>query len=295
MKKIPIRQFGFLFLTWLFWPLPSVAQSVLDTTPPATTGCGELVTLRTHGDSTTKYSFGRPQGEPVPGGAFALVLLPGGSGLVDLDANGCVRALKGNSLVRSIPLFRAAGFFTVLVDAPSDHQSDDGLGGFRTDARHADDLAKIIAEVRSKTKAAVWLVGTSRGAISAANGASRLSGANAPDGVVLTSAVTSGQAGTRKSYVSQSVFDLPLEAIRIPVLVIGHAEDTCVRSPASRMNEITARTEGVREQVVLVKGGPGAAGISGIAACEGRSPHGYIEQEEEVARGIARFVRGGVY
>jgi len=28
---------------------------------------------------------------------------------------------------------------------------------------------------------------------------------------------------------------------------------------------------------------------------EGRSPHGFVEQEAEVAAGIARFIRGGSY
>jgi hypothetical protein len=34
----------------------------------------------------------------------------------------------------------------------------------------------------------------------------------------------------------------PLEKIRVPLLVIGHAADTCVRMPASRMATVAART-----------------------------------------------------
>ena len=67
--------------------------------------------------------------------------------------------------------------------------------------------------------------------------------------------------------------------------------------PANLMPNITARTSGVREQVVTVTGGPGgAAGSpSSVEACEGRSPHGFIEQEAAVAAGIARFIREGTY
>ena len=81
------------------------------------------------------------------------------------------------------------------------------------------------------------------------------------------------------------------------VLVIGHVADTCLRSPASLMANITNRTNGMREQVVMVMGGPGApaGGQASLDACQGRSPHGFIEQEAEVAAGIARFVRGGRY
>ena len=48
--------------------------------------------------------------------------------------------------------------------------------------------------------------------------------------------------------MAQTVFDLPLEAIRVPVLVVGHAADQCIRSPAGLMGDITARTNGARRR-----------------------------------------------
>jgi pimeloyl-ACP methyl ester carboxylesterase len=251
--------------------------------------CGEVVTLQTHGHTTTRYAFASP-----PDAKVALVLLAGGGGHLDLDDKGCPRALTGNSLVVSIPHFHALGFATALVDAPSDHPGEDGLGGFRITADHAEDLGKVIADVRKRTQTPVWLAGTSRGAISAANAAARLSSVAAPDGLVLTSAVMYGNRGL-KSWVTQTVFDTALEAIRMPVLVIGHAQDKCQRAPPDQMDKITARTNGAREQVVTVTGGPGRAGPPSLAACEGRAPHAFFTQEAEVAAGIARFIRGGQY
>ncbi|MFN4349307.1 MAG: alpha/beta hydrolase [Hylemonella sp.] len=256
--------------------------------------CGELVTIDTHEGTRTRYAFAHPA-SPAQGSRVALVLLPGGGGHLRLDEQACPQALKGNSLVRSLPLFQAAGFATALVDARSDHTGEDGLAGFRASATHAQDLGRIIADVRRRTQARVWLVGTSRGAISAANAASRLSGPAAPDGLVLTSPVTSGNPTGSKPWVAQTVFDLPLESIRMPVLVIGHAQDKCLRSPATLNERIMARTEGVREQLVRVDGGPGRAGLSAVEACEGRSPHGFLEQEAEVAAGIVRFINGARY
>ena len=253
--------------------------------------CGEVVTLTTHDRTTTRYTLAGPTGA---GGKVAVVLLAGGAGHVNLDDGGCPRALVGNSLVRSIPLFHKAGFVTALVDAPSDHHVEDGLAGFRIRKEHAEHLGKVIADVRARTSMAVWLIGTSRGAISAANAASRLSGPSAPDGLVLTSAVMFGSRG-QKPWAIQSVFDLPLEQITMPVLVVGHAADTCLRSPPGMMEKITAQTNGQREQVVTVTGGSGSAGQTSLAACEGRSPHGFIEQEAEVAAGIARFIGGEKY
>ena len=79
------------------------------------------------------------------------------------------------------------------------------------------------------------------------------------------------------------------------MLVVGHAADKCLRSPVSNMERITARTNGAREQVVTVTGGPGYDGAVSVEACIGSSPHGYIDQLDEVAGGIARFLRGGSY
>lgn len=256
-------------------------------------GCGEVVTIETHDRTTTRYALAYPQPASGQVGRGALVLLVGGGGHLDLDEKGCPRALRGNSLVRSLPDFHSAGFVTALVDAPSDHPGEDGLAGFRITAQHAEDLGKVIADVRARAKAPVWLVGTSRGSISAVNAAARLSGPSAPDGLVLTSALMSGFRGGRKPWVAHTVFDLPLETIRVPVLVVGHAEDKCIRSPAHLMDNITARTNGTREQVFTVTGGPGMPGPPSIEACEGRAPHGFVEQEAQVAIGIARFVGGG--
>lgn len=255
--------------------------------------CGEVVAIATHDGTTTRYALGRPT--QASGAPIALVLLAGGGGYLDLDDKGCPRALTGNSLVRSIPFFHEAGFATALVDAPSDHPGEDGLAGFRVAPQHAEDLGKVIADVRARTNSSVWLAGTSRGTISAVNAAARLAGPAAPDGLVLTSALMAGRSGGQKQWVAQTVFDLPLEAIRQPVLVVGHVDDKCIRSPAHLMDRITARTEGAREQVVAVSGGPGHPGAPSVNACEGRAPHGYVEQEAEVAAGIARFIRGGHY
>lgn len=266
---------------------------VLPCATQASGPCGQVVTVATHAGTTTRYAFNPPKS--AQGSSVALVLLPGGGGHLDLDEAGCPRALKGNSLVRSAPLFQELGFHTALVDAPSDMPGEDGLAGFRLMPEHAEDLGRIVADVRARSGAgAVWLVGTSRGSISAANAAARLAGPAAADGVVLTSALMFGQSGARKTYVSQTVFDVALENIALPLLVVGHADDGCLRSPAKLMPGIAARAGSARKQVVTVTGGPGGTG-GGLAACEGRAPHGFVEQEAEVAAGIARFVRGGRY
>ncbi len=258
--------------------------------------CGQVVTVTTHEQTTTRYALSVPDATVAPEvPRMALVLLVGGDGHLKLSDEGCPKALKGNSLVRSIPLFRDAGFITALVDAPSDHQGEDGLGGFRAAAEHAQDLGTVIADVRARIQVPVWVVGTSRGSISAANAAARLTGANAPDGVVLTSALMWGTDRGRKAWTAQTVFDLPLESIHIPLLVLGHEQDKCMRSQPTHMDRIAQRVRSTQKQVVTITGGPGNPGPVDLSACEGSSPHGLIEQEAEVAAGIARFIRAGKY
>lgn len=255
--------------------------------------CGDLVTVDTHDGTTMRYALRQPQraqSEP----AIVLVLLVGGSGYLNLDDQACPRALGGNSLVRSLAHFHDLGFITALIDAPSDHFGEDGLAGFRITPAHAEDLGKVIASLRTRFNTAVWLVGTSRGTISTVNAAARLSERSAADGIVLTSALMAGQNGAKKSWLAQSVFDIPLETIRLPILVVGHAADACLRSPASLMETIVARTQGAREQVVTL-GEAKQLGFASLQACEGRSAHGFIGQEVEVAAGIARFIRGGSF
>lgn len=255
--------------------------------------CGALVTLPAHGSTQLQYGLAGPEASHVLRGA--LVLLAGGGGVLDLDAEGCPRLLTGNSLVRSAPLFRAAGWSTALIDAPSDYRHEDGLAAFRTAVEHAEDLGRVITDLRRRGHQLVWVVGTSRGSISAANAAARLRGAEAPDGIVLTSLLTVGTAGGRKSWTAQTVFDVPLEAISIPALLVGHALDGCLRSPAEAMPRVEARIKSARRQVVVVAGGSGRKGRGGLDACEGLSPHGFHGQETELVSGILRFIEGGRY
>ncbi len=197
--------------------------------------------------------------------------------------------------VRKRSLFHDSGYMTALLDAPSDHHGKAGLGGFRIAKEHASDIGKVIAKLRTRGNMPVWLIGTSRGAISASNAASRLTAESAPDGLILTSPVTSGREGGYKAWVTQTVFSVDLENIRMPVLVVAHADDKCVRTPPDRAGEIIDETAADREQTVTVTGGPGWSGGTSVKACRGKAPHGFIGQRADVVDGLLRFIAGGDY
>ena len=254
--------------------------------------CGQIVSIATHEGTTTRYALSLPAANALTPPAV-LVLMVGGGGDLRLDERGCARALEGNPVVRAIPEFLKQGLVSALVDTSSDYPGEEGLGGFRIAPAHAADLGKIIADLRARTHAPVWLVGHSRGTISVANAAAHLQGQSAPDGIVLMSAMLVGGA---KGWVTQTVLSAPLEDVRMPVLVLGHADDKCVRSPAALMNRIIERTGSAREQTVTLTGGAEAVGaVPSVEACGARMPHGFFNLDAEFAAGIARFVRGERY
>lgn len=82
------------------------------------------------------------------------------------------------------------------------------------------DIKAVIAWVREQAKVPVWLVGTSRGTQSAAYIATELTGPEGPDGLVLSSTILTDHKG-------RPVPAMPLERLRIPVLVVHHEQDGC--------------------------------------------------------------------
>jgi len=128
--------------------------------------------------------------------------------------------------------------------------------------------------------AKIFLVGTSRGTLSAAY-LGRSLGASV-DGVVLTSSVLQG---TRRGMnLSLSGFDFA--AIKAPLLFVHHAEDACKSCPYGDAHRL-----GRTYPLVTVKGGkPAESG-----ECEPLSAHGYFGKEEETVNAIKNWILGKPY
>jgi hypothetical protein len=163
---------------------------------------------------------------------------------------------------------------------PSDRTSQ-ALVGFRTSAEHATDVRALIATLHAAAPVPVWLVGTSMGSVSAANAAARLSDGG-PDGIVLTSSVMG-----RSREMGESLQDVALDRIRVPVLIVHHRDDTC---PSSRyadtswaMRRLSATP---RKELLAFSGGDAPQS----APCEPLAPHGYFGIEERVVDAIAAWI-----
>jgi alpha/beta superfamily hydrolase len=194
------------------------------------------------------------------------VLFPGGSGSVS--------AVRNNFLIRAAPRFAALGVTVAVIDAPSDH-----LGGvdtqFRAGEAAATDTAAVAAWLKTRAPVPVWLVGTSRGSVSAANAALRL-GPEKIAGVVLTSSVWSGGMDA-----------VPLDKIREPVLIVHNRDDTCGSSSFAGATQAYARFVAASAKAFVAVSGGSLRGDP----CGAMSPHGYLGIEEQVISPVVAWIR----
>lgn len=208
-----------------------------------------------------------------------VLLLAGGHGGLRIAANGSMQWGAGNFLVRSRQLFVDQGLLVVVVDAPSDRQSPPYLSGFRQTAGHVADLKAVIAWARERAGVPVWLVGTSRGTESAAYVATELTGPDGPDGVVLTATLMTDPRG-------RPVPAMPLGNIRVPVLLVHHAQDGCAQCAFSWVPTLKSRLANAPRTGVLAYQG----GESHGDPCEAFAFHGFNGLEAEVVQQTAAWL-----
>lgn len=201
----------------------------------------------------------------------AVMLLAGGHGGLQIFPNGSMKWGNGNFLVRTRQLFADQGLMVAVVDAPSDRQSPPYLAGFRQTSDHAADLAAVIAWLRH--------LGTSRGTQSAAYVATKLSGAEGPDGVVLTSTILTDNKG-------RPVPAMPLGKIQVPVLVVHHEQDGCSHCSFSDVPELMAKLGNTpRHELLSFKGGQSKGD-----PCDAFAYHGFNGLEPEVVQQMAAWM-----
>ncbi|MGH6693311.1 MAG: alpha/beta hydrolase [Gammaproteobacteria bacterium] len=234
-------------------------------------GAEDIVTLASREGVTQSFLLSSP---PAGKARAVAILFAGGAGKVDLERESA-RALldRGNFLVRSRRLFAGQGIAAAVVDAPSDQprgMEDD----FRLGAAHAADAGRVVADLRSRFPGLpVFLVGTSRGAISAAAAGKRLG--PGVDGVVLTATVF--LASRRQPGLSG--FDFA--SFPTPLLLVHHVDDGCEYSPHSAAKRLADRYP-----LVSVSGGPPAQS----KPCEAMSPHGFLGREVDTVDAIAKWM-----
>lgn len=215
----------------------------------------------------------------TPDPKATLILFPGGHGGLQLYPNGSMKWGDNNFLVRTRQNFANQGYSVIVVDAPSDRQSPPFLQGFRQRPEHAADIKAVIAWARQSAKVPVWLIGTSRGTQSVGYLVTELTGAEGPDGAVLTSSILADDKG-------RPVPAMPLGKVRIPILVVHHEKDGCVHCPFLGVQQVIDKlSNSPRKQLIAITGG----NTSGDE-CAALAYHGFNGTEQSVVQQIVDWI-----
>jgi hypothetical protein len=232
----------------------------------------ELVNLQTRAGITSSYWW-----MPRDNAKANLILLSGGAGGMGYR-NGAPQSL--NFLIRSRDHFATGnphGAFNVaLLGNASDLRQLDPVSRARSE--HVQDIAAVIAHIRARNSAPIWLIGTSQGTISAAAAAIELG--DKLDGVVLSASYTAFKTPT-------SVPQQAIDKIRVPVLVISHEKDSCSVTRPDENKYIIDKLKLARvKKLVLVSGGQDPTGD----ACEALHWHGFINFEAQASKAITDWI-----
>ena len=237
----------------------------------------EIVTLPTRPGVTQSYFL-----TSIPQSLQALALLfPGSGGLIQLRAeNGKPRFNQGNFLVRSRAEFIKRGVAAAIIDAPSDQQSGWGMSDeFRLGNEHLSDISRIIDDLAKRfLEPSLFLIGTSRGTISAAALSSRLGERTA--GAVLT-ATMFRHTPKKSKEPGEGLSKFDFATVKVPLLLVHHVSDQCASTPygdAARLSE--------KFPLISVFGG--ATPQSG--PCEPFSQHGFLGKESETVEQIVNWM-----
>jgi predicted esterase len=228
-----------------------------------------LIPVKTRPDVTTSYWW-----MPRDDASATVVLFSGGGGGIGYRDG---EPKSGNFLIRSRAEFAKAGFNVALMGNPSDMLKLTPV--FRQSSEHFADVRAVVQDIRARSHAPVWLVGTSQGTISAA--AAGIDLGTGIQGVVLTATLSGQQFGG-------SVSDLALNKLAVPVLVHQHAKDSCKVTPPYLAERLIGKlTASPVKKYMEVDGGQNPTG----PACEAFHYHGYIEMEPEAVAQISAWIK----
>ncbi len=144
---------------------------------------------------------------------------------------------------------------------------------------HLTDLATIANTARGLSPVPVWLVGTSRGTVSAALAAIKYPGKSVFEGIVLTSALVHN----RKPY---AIGRLDIEKITVPTLVYMHENDACEWSQYSDSKWLIGKFKKAPVQAVVgVRGGTPEGN-----PCHASHNHGFKGMEEKAVSDVVNWI-----
>ena len=236
----------------------------------------QVVNVPLAGDASISYLLTQKDGSRP---AWILVMFPGGDGALQLaqaSDGGISLREKNNFLVRARVLLTDDRFATAIVDAPSD-QPGGYSDGFRASPRHAQDVARIAADLRTRfPEARLVLIGTSRGTISSAFVSRALP--DTWDAVIHTSTLSSPARGEALPLIGFNYGE-----IHARQLFVHHVDDGCFLCSFSAAQHIADNGH----DLIAVSGGSARGN-----PCEAMGHHGFYGQDEAVVAALKAWISG---
>jgi hypothetical protein len=239
---------------------------------PALAQTDEVVDLPTRPGQSMRLLLLKPAAKAEA----SVILLAGGHGNLQLGKNGSIGWGKGNQLVRTRAAYAKAGFLTAVPDiAPDLKRGEGGVPRYRWSEAYARDIGVLVKHLRGLS-APVYLVGTSRAALSVAKAATQLTGEEKPDAIVITSGLLTHVDDTQPS-AERNVGRL--ERITQPTFIVFHIKDGCRYSAPSSATRFKALlTKATKVDIKILSGGTN----TGSNPCEADTHHGFQGQDAEV-------------
>ena len=237
----------------------------------------EIVTLATRPGVTETFFIASLPKDPQ---AIA-ILFPGSGGFIRIRREEeKIKFDDENFLVRSRDEFVNRGVVTAVVDAPSDQQRNWGMtDAFRKSDQHFTDISSVATDLGKRFPSLpLFLIGTSRGAVSAAALGARFGPRIA--GVVLTASMFR-PAGRRSNTPGSGLRDFDFSTIKSALLFVHHVSDQCAVTPygdAARLLD--------HYPLISVFGGRPQQSDP----CAGLSAHGFFGKEPETIEQIANWM-----
>ncbi|HVS57190.1 MAG TPA: hypothetical protein VHJ55_13225, partial [Casimicrobiaceae bacterium] len=126
--------------------------------------------------------------------------------------------------------------------------------------------------------ARIYLIGTSRGTISAAALAAKLG--DSVQGAALTSTVTN------RDKVGEALSRFDFRTIKVPLLFIHHRDDACFSSPYQNVERMSKTVS-----LISVSGGNQRSPAHAIP----RAPHGYLGGDAPVVQAMKNWMLGRAF
>jgi len=295
--KITSRKIACIILTITIYALLSVVCATTSSAKDSKKPESKLIQIETRPGIKQKFILIKPD-NPVA----SVILFAGGHGILNLTSflgKPSVGWGENIFVVRTRNDFAKHGFMVALIDAPSDKQSDKtppfiGLNTmtkdneyFRASTEHAQDIKAVASYLNNEAKIPVWLVGTSFGTFSAANGAIRIR--EGIKGLILTASLTRTPPKwpIYKRYPN-AIINMEFDRITVPTLIVSHKEDKCFATPPEDSQKIQeALINSPKVEVKYFTGGKPPLEES----CHGLSAHGFYGIEGQVITAIADFIK----